>query len=103
MQRKATLYVKIISKFLDEWPNYYGGVYAGCDPADKNTGHAVTVVGYGTTDDGEDYWLIKNSWSKDWGEGGYIRLKKGVGMCNIGNTIAVVSCEKVQYRVKIYV
>ena len=30
-----------------------------------------------------------------WGEGGYIRLKKGVGMCGIGRAIAIVECQKV--------
>ena len=35
----------------------------------------------------------------DWGEGGYIRLKKGVGMCGIGKTIATVECQKVRIRI----
>merc|ERR1712110_1165457 len=29
------------------------------------------------------------------GEGGYIRLKRGVGMCGIGKAIATVECQKV--------
>ena len=76
-----------------EFSRYAGGVFAGCTT--DNTDHAVTVVGYGATDDGEKYWLIKNSWGADWGEKGYIRLKRGVGMCGVGKAIATVSCGKV--------
>ncbi|CAN6448788.1 unnamed protein product [Victoria cruziana] len=60
------------------WRYYKKGVFKGpCGSADLN--HAVAVVGYGTTIDGTKYWLIKNSWGIDWGEGGYMRLLRDVG------------------------
>jgi len=71
---------------------YSGGVFSGCTSSQQN--HAVTVVGYGTSNN-VDYWLIKNSWGASWGEKGYIRLKRGVGMCGIGTALAVPSCVKV--------
>jgi len=43
-----------------------------------NVDHAVTIVGYGE-DKGMKYWKIKNSWSSDWGEGGFMRLCRECG------------------------
>jgi len=51
--------------------SYTGGVVENCD--DCQVDHAVLVVGYGQ-EKGKDYWLIKNSWAKSWGEQGYLKL-----------------------------
>ena len=49
-----------------------------------NLDHAVLVVGDGT-EDGQDYWLVKNSWNTTWGDQGYIKIaiKDGLGECGI--------------------
>ncbi|KAG4967377.1 hypothetical protein JHK87_033028 [Glycine soja] len=64
---------------------YSSGVLSGS--CGTTFDHAVTVVGYGVSDDGIKYWLIKNSWGVYWGEQGYIRIKRDVaakeGMCGI--------------------
>ncbi|EOY28037.1 hypothetical protein QUC31_012812 [Theobroma cacao] len=64
---------------------YSGGVFTG--PCRTSLNHAVTVVGYGTSEDGSKYWLIKNSWGKSWGENGYMRIKRDFnskkGLCGI--------------------
>ena len=70
---------------LESFFNYWTGVYD--DPeCGGQLNHAVTLVGYGTDDSYSpplDYWLLKNSWGKDWGEGGYIRLARGRNLCGI--------------------
>ncbi|XP_061886389.1 cathepsin S-like [Entelurus aequoreus] len=53
---------------------YKSGVYDDASCSQK-TNHAVLVVGYGALN-GEDYWLVKNSWGRTFGDEGYIRMAR---------------------------
>ena len=55
------------------------------DECGTKVDHAVLVVGYGT-DGGLDYWKIKNSWGKSWGEDGYIRVIHGKDECGLADS-----------------
>ena len=35
----------------------------------------MQLVGYGTESEG-DFWLVRNSWGPNWGDSGYIKLKR---------------------------
>ncbi|KAI3802413.1 hypothetical protein L1987_30545 [Smallanthus sonchifolius] len=63
---------------------YTSGVFSGSCGTDLD--HGVVVVGYGT-ENGKDYWIVRNSWGAEWGEEGYIRMERNIktktGKCGI--------------------
>ncbi|XP_072835989.2 digestive cysteine proteinase 2 [Pogona vitticeps] len=67
---------------------YSSGIYyePNCGNKTMELDHAVLVVGYGELQ-GENYWLIKNSWSTYWGNDGYILMSMKENNCGVA-TIA---------------
>ncbi|KAJ8599542.1 hypothetical protein CTAYLR_007125 [Chrysophaeum taylorii] len=76
------------------WDDYVGGVMTveTCGGyAYDDLDHCVQLVGYNNATDSA-YWIVRNSWSTDWGEDGYIRLAFDANTCGLANepTVAVV-------------
>jgi hypothetical protein len=91
-----------IIKYLDQ----YGPISVGIE-ADKsifqlytsgiidssscgtNLDHGVTLVGYGT-ESSKNFWLVRNSWGKSWGDKGMVKIVRGKNMCGINGMISTI-------------
>jgi C1A family cysteine protease len=71
-----------VGPYIKNWRAYKGGIFDGgsCEtPID----HAMVVVGYGS-EDGRDYWLVKNSWNTEFGEEGYMKFPRDASKLGFG-------------------
>ncbi len=50
-------------------------------------GHAVVIVGWGTDSDGTDFWLVRNSWGRNWADHGYFRIERGINFLGCGDDV----------------
>jgi len=66
--------------------NYVSGVITSAS-CGTNLDHGVLAVGYGT-ENGDEYFLVKNSWGASWGESGYVKIgvADGAGICGINSS-----------------
>jgi cathepsin B len=66
-------------RVFEDFRNYQSGIYK--QKSDTLLGgHAVKIVGWGQ-EDGQEYWIVQNSWGPKWGEDGFFRI--AFGECGI--------------------
>jgi C1A family cysteine protease len=54
---------------------YKDGIYHRTEDAFKFNGqHVVKIVGWDRQGDGNDFWIVENTWGPDWGEEGYFKV-----------------------------
>ncbi|KAL5096857.1 hypothetical protein RYX36_001184 [Vicia faba] len=76
---KQPLSVSIYAK-SPEFQLYTSGIFRGDDcPVDSlEVTHGMLIVGYDSIE-GEDYWIVKNSYGEKWGMHGYMYIKRNTG------------------------
>lgn len=72
------------------WQNYLGGIVQyHCDGNPIYLNHAVQIIGYdisGTI----PYYIVRNSWGKEFGHNGDLKIAFGKNMCGIANQITII-------------
>ncbi|KAL4462565.1 hypothetical protein ABPG74_000395 [Tetrahymena malaccensis] len=76
--------VSIAYQVTDDFENYESGIYSNpdCSTDPQEVNHAVLAVGYNLTG---RYYIVKNSWGKDWGMDGYFYIELGSNMCGLAD------------------
>lgn len=94
IKREIFKFGPIVSGFIvyDDFLNEYDGlsIYMGPkEGASPTGGHAIRIVGWGE-ENGVKYWIIANSWGKEWGENGYFKMKIGIKECELETNMAAL-------------
>jgi cathepsin B len=79
--------VEVAFKVYGDFMKYKSGVYhkAWWEFVPKG-GHAVKMIGWGT-ENGQDYWLVANSWNTNWGDQGFFKIRRGHDECGIESQV----------------
>ena len=71
------------------WSSYKSGIVSTCgDEID----HCVQITGVNTE---ESYWIVRNQWSENWGDNGFIYINKGNSTCGIDSFATFTDVSKV--------
>jgi len=71
----------------EKWSDYAGGVMtaAACGSMSAEAiDHCVMLVGFNAKVE-TPYWIVRNSWGSEWGDGGYIYLEMANNTCGLAN------------------
>jgi len=73
--------------------NFSSGVITTASHCPTRIDHAIVAVGWGMTDDGTQYYIVRNSWGESWGENGYVNIEavdtsgRNLGVCGINQYV----------------
>lgn len=72
------------------WQNYWGGIIQyHCYGSLDSVNHAVQIVGYDFTGP-VPFYIIRNTWGKEFGDDGYVKIKFGKNLCGIANEVSLI-------------
>lgn len=78
-----------VSAGNDVFRNYQSGIVTEDMGCPTRVDHAIVAVGWGS-EDGQDYYIVRNSWNTTWGNKGYINIATAdgkTGVCGINQDV----------------
>jgi hypothetical protein len=91
VNKEGTLSICIANASADQIIHYESGIigYDSVHWDDAQLDHAVLLVGFGNakTKDNSDYYIVQNSWGKDWGNEGFINFAYGTNAYSISSEV----------------
>lgn len=62
----------------ESFQHYSSGIYyeRNCRTKSHDLTHDMLAVGFGTDKRGKEYYIVKNSYGKEWGENGYMKMAR---------------------------
>lgn len=91
-----------ITPFTD-FLTYKDGTYHRTEEAFKFNGmHLMKLLGWDKREDGQEVWIVQNSWGSDWGEDGIAKIwagDKNFGMDQYALGVAVYPMTMAEYQV----
>ena len=77
---KSAVLKGVVAVFVEAdqpvFEDYRSGVLDAGASCGVKINHGLVLTGFGT-ENGKDYWVLKNSWGVSWGQQGFILLKRG--------------------------
>jgi C1A family cysteine protease len=70
------------------WQTYTGGIITS--HCGTQLDHCVQIVGWATSSNGVDYWIVRNSWGTSWGISGYIYIERNKDLCGVAEEATYV-------------
>eukprot|EP00026_Physarum_polycephalum_P013719 Phypoly_transcript_14151.p2 GENE.Phypoly_transcript_14151~~Phypoly_transcript_14151.p2 ORF type:complete len:294 (+),score=55.11 Phypoly_transcript_14151:112-993(+) len=77
--------VEACFEVYEDFLKYKSGVYVH-QSGSLLGGHCIKILGWGV-DNGQDYWIVANSWTNTWGNDGYFWIARGTDECGIEDEV----------------